>query len=202
VPETELNLLLDHLCRAAGLQAKSVPEVTFSRPENGTTLLAVGLMLVTGVRVSELVAITCPDLDLSNGTIRVTGKGRRERTVYLAGPWISQLCRVHIATREQLSPRHQFLLLNQAGGPLSPAAMRTRLAVAGRRAGLRRHITPHMLRHSAATQLLECGVDIRYVQRLLGHASITTTELYTHVTDRALRRMISDANVLEKCLVR
>jgi integrase/recombinase XerD len=163
-------------------------------------LLAVALLIATGVRVGELVRIDCSDLDIAGGSVRVTGKGRRERTVYLPGHWISRLCREHMASRRQLTLDHQFLLFNRAGGPLSPAAMRTRLADAAQNAGLKRHITPHMLRHSAATQLLESGADIRYVQRLLGHASITTTEIYTHVTDQALRRVVSDANVLEKCL--
>jgi integrase/recombinase XerD len=74
--------------------------------------------------------------------------------------------------------------------------MRARLAKAGRDAGLARKVTPHMLRHTAATQLIEAGVDIRYIQRLLGHASLSTTEIYTHVSDRALRRVVSDADVL------
>jgi integrase/recombinase XerD len=74
--------------------------------------------------------------------------------------------------------------------------MRSRLAKAARAAGLDKHVTPHMLRHTAATQLIEAGVDIRYIQRLLGHASLSTTEIYTHVSDRALRRVVSDADVL------
>lgn len=202
VPQAELSLLLGYLSAAAGMRAGAVPSDAFRWANERTTLLAVGLMVATGVRVSELVAIKCSDLDIPSGTVRVTGKGRRERTVYLPGRWISRLCHVHVATRSQLALDHQFLLFNRAGDPLSPAAMRTRLAVAARKAGLRRHITPHMLRHSAATQLLESGVDIRYVQRLLGHASITTTEIYTHVTDQALRRVISNADVLERCLQR
>jgi integrase/recombinase XerD len=74
--------------------------------------------------------------------------------------------------------------------------MRSRLAKATRAAGLGIHVTPHMLRHTAATQLIEAGVDIRYIQRLLGHASLSTTEIYTHVSDRALHRVVSDADVL------
>ena len=74
--------------------------------------------------------------------------------------------------------------------------MRSRLAKAAREAGLSARVTPHMLRHTAATQLIERGVDIRYIQRLLGHASLTTTEIYTHVSDRALKRVVSDADVL------
>ena len=202
VPETELSLLLHYLSAAAGMVAGATSSDAFRRANERTTLLAVGLMIATGVRVGELVGISCSDLDIPSGTVRVTGKGRRERTVYLPGQWISRLCHVHIATRSELASNHQLLLFNRAGDPLSPAAMRTRLTVAARKAGLRRHITPHMLRHSAATQLLESGVDIRYVQQLLGHASITTTEIYTHVTDHALRRMISNADVLERCLQR
>ena len=159
-------------------------------------------MIATGVRVSELVAISCTDIDLPSAAVRVTGKGRKERTVYLPGSWISQLCDLHLASRSRVGSNHQFLLFNRDGAPLTPAAVRARLKVAAQRAGLERAITPHMLRHSAATQLLESGVDIRYVQRLLGHASITTTEIYTHVTDYALRRVVSNANVLERCLQR
>jgi site-specific recombinase XerD len=200
VPEAELRLLLSYLAEAAGLTTRVASREVLRRTDERTTLLAVGLMIATGVRVSELVALNCADIDLSSGTVRVTGKGRRERTVYLPGRWIAGLCQTHIAIRDQLAPDHQFLLFNRECDPLSPAAVRARLAVAARSAGLKRHITPHMLRHSAATQLLESGVDIRYVQRLLGHASITTTEIYTHVTDQALHRVITNANVLEKCL--
>ena len=202
VPGAELSLLLRYLSAAAGVGAGQAPSDTLRRTDDRTTLLAVGLMVATGVRVSELVTISCADIDIPSATVRVTGKGRRERTVYLPGRWISRLCHLHIATHKQMASNHQFLLFNRDGAPLTPAAMRARLTVAVRRAGLSRHITPHMLRHSAATQLLESGVDIRYVQRLLGHASITTTEIYTHVTDHALRQVISNANVLERCLQR
>ena len=202
VPEAELSVLLRYLSAAAGMGARAAPSDALRRTDDRTTLLAVGLMVATGVRVSELVAISCSDIDIPSATVQVTGKGRRERIVYLPGPWISQLCRLHIATRRQVVSSHPFLLFNRDGDPLTPAAVRARLTVAAQKAGLRRHITPHMLRHSAATQLLESGVDIRYVQRLLGHASITTTEIYTHVTDHALRRVISNANVLERCLQR
>jgi site-specific recombinase XerD len=80
--------------------------------------------------------------------------------------------------------------------------MRSRLLKAGREASLGSRLTPHMLRHTAATQLIEAGVDIRYVQRLLGHASLSTTELYTHVSDHALKRVVSNADVLGRSLGR
>jgi integrase/recombinase XerD len=164
--------------------------------DEATTLLAVSIMIATGVRVSELVSIRSSDIDIQGASVRVMGKGQRERSVYLPGEWLMELCAAYVSTRDQLGIEHGRLLSNRAGAPLTPATMRSRLAKAGRHAGLAHHITPHMLRHSAATQLLEAGVDIRYVQRLLGHASITTTEIYTHVTDHALRTVITNANVL------
>jgi site-specific recombinase XerD len=128
--------------------------------------------------------------------MRILGKGRRERHVYLTNDWIAGLMSRYLATRLLLNVQGPTVLFNDRGSPMSPAAMRSRLAKAAEVAGLSERVTPHMLRHTAATQLIEAGVDIRFIQRLLGHASLTTTEIYTHVSDRALRRVVSDADVL------
>jgi site-specific recombinase XerD len=157
-------------------------------------------MLVTGIRVSEVVSIKCHDIDLSGRSMRLVGKGRRERHVFLANDWMVQVTSAYLTTRAGLSLSHSHLLFNSRYGPLTEAAMRSRLAKAGRDARLRTKVTPHMLRHTAATHLIEAGVDIRYIQRLLGHASLSTTELYTHVSDGALRRVVSDADILGKLL--
>jgi integrase/recombinase XerD len=153
-------------------------------------------MVATGVRVNEVVSIRCPDIDLPSRSVRIVGKGRRERHVFLTNDWIKALTRAYLKTRASLGVAHAQLLFNGQRGPLTAAAMRARLASAARAAGLRVRVTPHMLRHTAATQLIEAGVDIRYIQRLLGHASLSTTEIYTHVSDGALRRVVSDADVL------
>src|SRR4029078_13201540 len=88
------------------------------------------------------------------------------------------------------------LFLNRRGLPLKPQSVRAELRRYSMRAGTARRSTPHMLRHTAATLLIERGVDIRFVQRLLGHSSIATTEIYTHVSDEALRVTLKKANVL------
>jgi site-specific recombinase XerD len=196
VPQGELDQLLRHLCRSAGVSPRQLPVHPLPRLDDATTLVAVAVIIATGLRVSELTSVRCDDVDLAEARIRVIGKGRRERSVYLPSDWLVGLCRTYIGTRFELGIDHPFLLFNRALRPVTAPAMRGRLAKAGREAGLQRHVTPHMLRHSAATQLLEAGVDIRYVQRLLGHASITTTEIYTHVSDKALRKVVANANVL------
>jgi len=157
-------------------------------------------MLVTGIRVNEVVSIKCHDIDLPGRSLRLVGKGKRERYVFLANDWIAQITSAYLATRSELSLRHPHLLFNSHYEPLTAPTMRSRLAKAGRDAGLSVKVTPHMLRHTAATQLIEAGVDIRYIQRLLGHASLSTTELYTHVSDGALKRVVSDADVLGRLL--
>jgi len=162
--------------------------------------VAVALMVATGVRVHEVVTIWPQDLDLQGRGVRIAGKGRRERQVFLPNDWIHDLTRAYLATRMELRVDHAHLLFNRRGGPLTTAAMRSRLAKAAHESGLPKRVTPHMLRHSAATQLIEAGVDIRYIQRLLGHASLSTTEIYTHVSDRALKRVVADADVLGRLL--
>jgi integrase/recombinase XerD len=202
VPSHELDLLFGSLRAATMVDSASNPDNGVARPHECTTLLAVALMVTTGVRVNEVVSIRCHDIDLPGRSLRIVGKGRRERQVFLTNDWITDLTCRYLKTRTTLGLEHPQLFFNSRFEPLTPQAMRSRLAKAARGAGLQVKVTPHMLRHSAATQLIEAGVDIRYIQRLLGHASLTTTEIYTHVSDRALRRVVSDADILEKLLQR
>jgi site-specific recombinase XerD len=193
----ELDCLLGFLRATAAWGAGAGGRSSvWERPHETTTLLAVALMVATGVRVHEAVGIECQDVDLSSRAIRLLGKGRRERRVYLTNDWITDLTGTYLEARSTLAPSHPYLLFNLHYQPLTPSAMRSRLSKAAAAAGLSGHVTPHMLRHTAATQLIEAGVDIRYIQRLLGHASLNTTEIYTHVSDSALKRVVSDADVL------
>lgn len=198
LPAHELDRLIRFLKLAAQVEQGGLPDPRriAERPHESTTLLAVSLMVATGVRVHEVVGIRRRDIDLPSRTVRLIGKGRRERQVFLTNDWITTLAGAYIQARALLSPRHPHLLFNLNLNPLTSSAMRSRLAKAARAAGLDAHVTPHMLRHTAATQLIEAGVDIRYIQRLLGHASLSTTEIYTHVSDRSLKRVVSDADVL------
>ena len=198
----DLDRLLRSLRETAGLEDAREPDGPLDRPYQATTLLAVALMVVTGVRVNEAVGIECQAIDLPGRSLRIVGKGRRERQVFLPNDWIAGLTRAYLVTRAALGVEHSRLLFNSQRNPLTTSAMRARLSSAARGAGLRGRVTPHMLRHTAATQLIEAGVDIRYIQRLLGHASLSTTEIYTHVSDRALRRVVSDADVLRRVLQR
>lgn len=198
LPTHELDRLMGFLARAAGVNPSEPADsrAVEERLHESTTLLAVALMVATGIRVNESVSIKCRDIDLPGRALRLVGKGRRERQVFLTNDWIASLTSAYIEARSSLGLDHPHLLFNLRYEPLTPPAMRSRLAKAARAAGLETHVTPHMLRHTAATQLIEAGVDIRYIQRLLGHASLSTTEIYTHVSDQALKRVVSDADVL------
>jgi integrase/recombinase XerC len=202
LPAHELDRLFLSLRKTAGVDNAGDSDGVLHRPHESTTLLAVALMVATGVRVHEVVGIKCQDIDLPGRSLRLVGKGRRERQVFLTNDWITGLTRAYLKTRAALGLEHPRLLFNCHHDPLTAPAMRSRLLKAARDAGLHVRVTPHMLRHTAATQLIEAGVDIRYIQRLLGHASLSTTEIYTHVSDRALRRVVSDADVLGGMLER
>jgi Site-specific recombinase XerD len=193
----DLTRLLKYLIHTAQVPPTPRDDAPLANPYTGTTLLAVALMLATGLRVGELVSFRVSDLDLAGRSIQVTGKGRKERVVYLTDDWLTHLVAAYLVTRQHLNVRTEQFMFNTSLAALTTASVRARLTHASRECGLRQHVTPHMLRHSAATQLIEAGVDIRVVQRLLGHASIMTTEIYTHVTDHALRRAVSSAAVLE-----
>lgn len=159
------------------------------------TKLLMLLLFATGARVGELTSIRMEDVDMERGSIRIVGKGDRERQVYVTNQKLrSMLCRYVKRHRSKASAR-DYLLASPAGRRANPASVRGRLRRLSRQAGLSYRVTPHMLRHTAATALLEAGVDMRFVQRLLGHRSIATTQIYTHVSDAALFAAIAKADV-------
>lgn len=159
-----------------------------------TLKLALELLFATGVRVGELCAIRIQDIDLASGAVTIMGKGKRERRVFLFDREVRRLLGTYLRRRANLGPATEALLLTGRGTRATPDYLRRRLHAHAGAIGLGRRVTPHMLRHSAATQLLENGVDIRFVQKLLGHASISTTEAYTHVSDTRLEAAIRAAN--------
>jgi site-specific recombinase XerD len=147
----ELDRLIAFLARAAHAEAGRPPDSRSveRRPHESTTLLAVTLMVATGVRVNESVSIRHQDINLPGRTLRLVGKGRRERQVFLPNDWIAGLTSAYIEARASLGVEHSRLLFNLRYEPLTPPAMRSRLAKAARSAGLATRVTPHMLRQRA-----------------------------------------------------
>ena len=160
-----------------------------------TNRVALEILFTTGIRVGELERIGCVDVDVEGGAILIHGKGARERYVYVVNTESLSLVREYLRQRPRFAGATASLLVNSRGTRLRSQTFRSRLKRAAREIGdLPDTVTPHMLRHSAATSLLEASVDIRYVQRLLGHASISTTERYTHVSDTSLRNVLLHAD--------
>lgn len=149
------------------------------------------LAYASGLRRAELCNLRLEQLHLEAGFVNVIGKGNKERVVPVGERAIEVLTRYLKVGRPELvnkkSPAAVFL--TQRGTPFSPVTMWLHIKQRVRRAGISRNITPHMLRHSFATHLLEHGADLRVIQELLGHASISTTEVYTHVASSRLREV-------------
>jgi site-specific recombinase XerD len=153
-----------------------------------------------GLRISELAGATVADLDLGRGELRVVGKGDKERVGLLGRPARAALAaylhhgRGVLAGAAETSADTDTLFLNHRGAPLGVRGIRYGLTRLARRAGLPLGVTPHTLRHSFATHLLDGGADLRIVQELLGHASLATTQVYTHVSSARLRAVYRDAH--------
>ena len=156
-----------------------------------TAYVATELLFATGMRVSELASLLDSAVDLDDATITIIGKGNRQRRVFVPDE-IQSLLREYRSVRDRCVNDAETFLVNSRGAAASPQMIRRLIRIHGERASVRDRITPHMFRHSVATYLLEEGVDIRYVQRLLGHRSISTTEMYTQVADAALKVRIRE----------
>ncbi len=146
-----------------------------------------------GLRVSELVNLKISNLYFNDGFVKVIGKGDKERLVPIGSVAIKQIniyrdeIRCHLAIKKD---QEDFLFLNRRGSKLSRVMVFTIIKQLAFKIGLKKHISPHTFRHSFATHLIEGGADLRAVQEMLGHESITTTEIYTHLDRDYLRQAI------------
>ncbi|MBS4729687.1 site-specific tyrosine recombinase XerD [Mycobacterium sp. SM1] len=171
------------------------------RPSDGPLTLRnralLELLYSSGARISEAVGLDVDDLDTHARSVLLRGKGGKQRLVPVGRPAVRALDGYLVRGRPELARRGRGtpgLFLNARGGRLSRQSAWQVLRDAAKRAGITSGVSPHMLRHSFATHLLDGGADVRVVQELLGHASVTTTQIYTLVTVRALREVWAEAH--------
>ena len=167
-------------------------------PVRDTAILEV--LYSTGMRVGELVGLTEGQIDLMSGVVQVLGKGKKERLCPLGRPAEAALHRA-MQMRDSVwaslgvsGDRSKGVFLNKNGGPFTARSVERMTKKVVQWCGLKEAITPHSLRHSFATHLLDCGADLRSVQELLGHASLSTTQIYTHVSIEKLKSVYEDAH--------
>ncbi len=151
--------------------------------------LIIEMLYATGVRVSELVNIKYNDIDFNNRRIRVVGKGNKERIVYY-GEYAEEILNSYVKMYKQ--KEHDYLFVNDRGEKITEAGIRYIINNIMKKLSIKVHVTPHVLRHTFATDMLNNGCDIKIVQELLGHSSLRTTEIYTHVTNERLKKVYYD----------
>lgn len=151
------------------------------------------LMYSSGLRLSELQGLDLGDMDLSIGEARLLGKGNKERIVPIGSKAIAALQK-WLTVRSEFMPQDNAVFLNQRGARLSHRSIQLIMQKWGQKQGLSSHLHPHKLRHSFATHLLEASADLRAVQELLGHSSLATTQIYTHLDFQHLAKIYDSAH--------
>ena len=175
--ETQIAILLDSIDPAKDLGRRD--------------LAILELFYASGLRLAEICSARLEALDLADGFLRVTGKGNKTRIVPVGGRARAALEDYLAHERPKLvKPRSSSeIFLSVRGGSLSPDRVRQIVKARARQAGIEQNMYPHLLRHSFATHLLQNGADLRVIQELLGHADIATTQIYTHVDDKRLKKI-------------
>ena len=170
-----------------------VSKTDYQKQHAERNLLIISLLLSTGIRISELCHIHLKDINLSNKTLHIIGKGKKERILFLGDQTTFNLLETYINKNGKES--NDFLFPRKhSPKPLSEQSVRLILKRIVEQNSLSKTITPHMFRHSFATMLLDSDVDIRYIQQILGHSSISITQIYTHVSHSKQKEILSSFN--------
>jgi len=149
------------------------------------------LLFATGIRVSELCLLNTCDVDLNHGIINIMGKGAKERLIQIGNKDVLKVIREYKESRTSFAYENEYFFVNRLKRRLSDQSVRFMIKDICIEAGILQHVTPHMFRHSFATLLLEEDVDIRYIQNMLGHSSIRTTQIYTQVSSKKQRQILT-----------
>lgn len=160
--------------------------------------LILEILFSTGIRVGELCGLSRLNVNVETGTLLIMGKGAKERLLQIGNDNVIKLLKDHCS---RCSYNSSALFINRIGNPMSEQSIRTIVTTFARRTGTQIHITPHMFRHSFATALLEANVDIRYIQKLLGHSSIMTTQIYTAVSTAKQREVLVNCHPRNQMII-
>lgn len=174
-------------------------ESCYKNFETLRNIAVIELLFATGIRVSELSNLSQDNINLQDGFIKVIGKGNKERVIQICNiEMVSALCEYSVLAKKYRRNSTNSFFVNRLGKQLSEQSIRYVVKNLSTLATLNKHITPHVFRHSVATLLLEEGVDIKYIQVILGHSSIMTTQIYTHVNGEKQKAILTDKHPRKK----
>ncbi len=187
IPPNIIQLFLNTLYRESRQDATPSKKKSILRD-----IAVIELLFATGMRISELCCLKRQDIDMENYSVLIWGKGSKERILQIGNPDVVLALSLYLDAFQKQIAQSGWLFVNRLGNRLSEQSVRLMINKYAKLAGISLHITPHMFRHSFATLLLEADVDIRYIQKMLGHSSITTTEIYTSVSMHKQKAILTE----------
>lgn len=197
IPKNMIEQLLEYLYQEKADKSKSERALRYCLRD----IVVVEILFATGLRISELCNLQDKAFDIENGVLCIKGKGRKERYLQIGNDDVLKVVRNYRKEFQNEIERHGFFLVNQHGKPLSEQSARQMIHKYTNLLWKNVNITPHMFRHSFATYLMEEDVNIRYIQKLLGHSSITTTQIYTYVAMEKEREILRTRHPRNQMLV-
>lgn len=169
----------------------SISQTDYSKRIAIRDIAVLEILFATGARVSEICSLLVSSIDLHNHTVKIVGKGSKERVIQIENKDVLSALQTYYHMNQKTIQTSHYFFLNKSHNRLSEQSVRAIVNKYAHLSGTDLHITPHMFRHSFATYLLEEDVDIRFIQKILGHSSITTTQIYTHVAMTKQKEILS-----------
>ena len=201
LPRTIPLKVIENILRAA-YQELEQAKTAYALNATLRNAAIIELLFATGLRVSELCSLNAQHIDFGNGSIRIMGKGSKERMLQIGNTEVLAILRRYAEKNEAHIGKNGYFFVNRLSSRISEQSVRFLIKRLCAKAAIERNITPHMFRHSFATLLLEEDVDIRYIQRMLGHSSILTTQIYTQVTVEKQRQILTTKHPRNRIIVK